>query len=133
MCISSLCKPSETKASQEETISNLGFSDTPSSPTASHETEPDSFEALHTPVEEKSCDDEEVVVFDPLLVPIVEVEMAQLAPPSFEPFCKDLDAVRVDEGLYPGVSECSGRPLGSSPASYFWSDGPQVIRCFQVV
>uniref|UniRef100_A0A3Q3B0K8 Protein 4.1 n=1 Tax=Kryptolebias marmoratus TaxID=37003 RepID=A0A3Q3B0K8_KRYMA len=35
-----------------------------------------------------------------------------------------LDEVLEEEGPRPGASECSGRMPGSSPASYFWSDGP---------
>ncbi|XP_044063520.1 uncharacterized protein LOC122881404 isoform X14 [Siniperca chuatsi] len=129
VCISLLCNGSETKAAHEETSSNLGFSGIPS-PTVSHRSEPDSVEAHGAPVEEESCDEEEVVVFETPLVPIVEVEMAQL-PPSLDPCCKALDETLEEEGLYPEVSECSGRIVGSSPASYFRSDGPQVIRCFQ--
>ncbi|XP_071325089.1 uncharacterized protein [Trachinotus anak] len=127
--ISSLCSGSETKAAHEETSSSVGLSGTPR-PTVCHKSEPDSVEAHGAPLEEESCDQDEVVVFETSLVPIVEVEMAQL-PPSLEPFCKALDETQEEEGSYPGVSECSGRIVGSSPASYFRSDGPQVIRCFQ--
>lgn len=129
MCISSLCNGSETKAAHEETSSSLGLSGTPW-PTVCHTSEPDSVEANDAPIEE-SCDRDEVVVFETSLVPIVEVEMAQL-PPSLEPRCKALDELQEEEGSYPGASECSGRIVGSSPASYFRSNGPQVIRCFQV-
>lgn len=131
MCVSPLCNGSETQSAHKETSSHLGYSDLPS-PTVSHTSEPDSLETPGAPVEEESCDQEEVVVFETLLVPVVEGEMAQL-PPSFEPTCKALDETQRKEGSsYPGVSECSGTVVGSSPASYFWSDGPQVIRCFQV-
>ncbi|XP_022617645.1 uncharacterized protein LOC111234028 isoform X1 [Seriola dumerili] len=129
MCISSLSNGSETKATHEETSSSLGLSGTPR-PTACHKSETDSVEAHGGPIEEESCDQDEVVVFETSLVPIVEVEMAQL-PPSLEPHCKALDETQEEEGSYPGVSECSRRIVGSSPASYFRSDGPQVIRCFQ--
>ncbi|XP_028280977.1 uncharacterized protein LOC114448296 isoform X4 [Parambassis ranga] len=130
VCISLLCNGSETQSAHKETSSHLGYSDIPS-PTVSHTSEPDSLETPGAPVEEESCDQEEVVVFETLLVPVVEGEMAQL-PPSFEPTCKALDETQKEEGSsYPGVSECSGTVVGSSPASYFWSDGPQVIRCFQ--
>lgn len=128
MCISPLCNGSETKTAHEETSSSLGFS---GSPTVSHKSEPDSVEAPGVPVEEESCDQEGVVVFETSLVPIVEVEMAQL-PPSFDPCCRALDEIQEEEGPCPEVSECSGRIVGSSPASYFRSDGPRVIRCFQV-
>lgn len=131
MCISPLCNGSETKPAHEETSSNLGFADKPS-PTVSPKGEPDGVEAHSAPVEEESCDQEEVVVCDVTSVPVVEVEMAQL-PPSFDPSCKALEDIweeEEEEGSCPGVSE--GRIVGSSPASYFWSDGPQVIRCFQV-
>uniref|UniRef100_A0A8C6NJ37 Protein 4.1 n=1 Tax=Nothobranchius furzeri TaxID=105023 RepID=A0A8C6NJ37_NOTFU len=129
VCISPLCKSSETKASHEGTSSNLGFSDPPS-PTVSHESEPESVEALSAPeeAEEESRSHEEVVVFETLSVPVVEV--AQLVP-SFESFCKALDEIQEEEALCPGASEHSGRIVGSSPASYFRSNGPQVIRCFQ--
>ncbi|KAG7242152.1 hypothetical protein INR49_024198, partial [Caranx melampygus] len=86
--------------------------------------EPDSVEGNDGPIEEESCDQDEVVVFETSLVPIVEVEMAQL-PPSLEPQCKTLDELQEEEGSYPGASECSGRIVGSSPASYFRSSGPQ--------
>ncbi|XP_056237233.1 titin-like isoform X5 [Seriola aureovittata] len=130
VCISSLSNGSETKATHEETSSSLGLSGTPW-PTACHKSETDSVEAHGGPTEEESCDQDGVVVFETSLVPIVEVEMAQL-PPSLEPHCKALDETQEEEGSYPGVSECSRRIVGSSPASYFRSDGPQVIRCFQV-
>ncbi|XP_070767718.1 uncharacterized protein [Enoplosus armatus] len=129
VCVSLLCDGSETKTAHEETSSHLGFSGIPS-PTVSHKSEPDSVEAHGAPVEEESRDQEEVVVFETSLVPIVEVEMAQL-PPSLNPCCKALGETLEEEGSYPKVSECSGRIVGSSPASYFRSDGPRVIRCFQ--
>lgn len=130
MCISPLCNGSETKTAPEETSSNLSFSGIPS-PTVSHKSEPDDVKAHGAPLEEESCDQEEVVVFETSLVPIVEVEMAQLHP-SLAPCCKVLDEILEEEESDPEVSECSGRIVGSSPASYFRSDGPQVIRCFQV-
>ncbi|KAM6909756.1 protein 4.1-like isoform 4-T4 [Xenentodon cancila] len=128
VCISPLCKSSETKAAHKETCSNLDFSGLPSS-TVSHKGEPGSAEALS---EEDSSDQEEVVVFETLVVPVVKVEMAQLVS-SFEPSSnfRVLDEIQEEEESYPEVSEFSGSVLGSSPASYFWSDGPQVIRCFQ--
>lgn len=108
----------------------MGFSGVPS-PTVSNKSEPDRVEAHGAPLEDESCDQEGVVVFETSLVPIVEVEMAQL-PPSIDPRCKVLDEIPEEEGSDPEVSECSGRIVGASPASYFRSDGPQVIRCFQV-
>ncbi|KAI3360936.1 hypothetical protein L3Q82_013144, partial [Scortum barcoo] len=129
VCISLLCNGSETKTALEESGRNLGLSGLPS-PTVSHKSEADSVEAHGAPLEEESCDQEEVVVFETSLVPIVEVEMAQL-PPSPDPRSKALDETPEEEGSDPEVSECSGRIVGASPASYFRSDGPQVIRCFQ--
>lgn len=128
MCISPLYNGSETKTAHQETGSSLGFSG--KRPTVSHKCEPDGIEARGGPVEEESFDQEEVVVFETSLVPIVEVEMAQL-PTSPDPCCQALDETLEEEGSYP-VSERSGMIIGSSPASYFRSDGPQVIRCFQV-
>uniref|UniRef100_A0A3Q2QND7 Protein 4.1 n=1 Tax=Fundulus heteroclitus TaxID=8078 RepID=A0A3Q2QND7_FUNHE len=129
VCVSPRFKSSETKTLHEETGSNLGGSEAPG-PSGSQRTEPDGVEALSAPVEEESCGDEEVVVFETLLVPLLEVEMAQLAPPVGSS-CKALDEIQEEEGTCPVASECSGGIVGSSPASYFWSDGPQVIRSFQ--
>ncbi|XP_058503645.1 uncharacterized protein LOC131471230 isoform X5 [Solea solea] len=129
VCISSTCNGSDTKAAYEETSSCLGSSGSPWS-TVCSTSEPDSVGAHSAPIEEESCDQEEVVVFETSLVPIVEVEMAQL-PASLEPECKALDETREEDGSGPGLSNCSGGIVGSSPASYFRSDGPQVIRCFQ--
>ncbi|KAM4568434.1 uncharacterized protein V3H82_012629 isoform 3-T4 [Fundulus diaphanus] len=129
VCVSPRFKSSETKTLHEETSSNLGVSEAPG-PSGSQRTEPDGVEALSAPVEEESCGDEEVVVFETLLVPLVEVEMAQLAPPVGSS-CKALDEIQEEEGTCPVASECSGGIVGSSPASYFWSDGPQVLRSFQ--
>ncbi|XP_041798225.1 uncharacterized protein LOC121610272 isoform X2 [Chelmon rostratus] len=129
VCISPLCNGSETKTAHEETSSHLGFSGSPS-PAASHGSEPASVEAHGAPAEEESCDQEEVVVFETSLVPIVEVEMAQL-PPSLDPCSRALDETLAEEGSCPEVLQRSGRIAVSSPASYFRSDGPQVIRCFQ--
>ncbi|XP_029307448.1 uncharacterized protein LOC115021278 isoform X4 [Cottoperca gobio] len=128
VCISLLCNGSETNT--EDTSSNLGFSVIPS-PTVSRTSEPGSVEACGAPVEEESsCDQEEVVVYETSLVPVVEVEKAQL-PPSLDPCCKALDGIQEEEESCPEVSECSGKIVGSSPAPYFRSDGPQVVRCFQ--
>ncbi|XP_042345174.1 uncharacterized protein LOC121945189 isoform X7 [Plectropomus leopardus] len=129
VCISPLCNGSETKTEHEETSSNVGFSGIPS-PALSHKSEPDCVEAPGAPAEEESCDQDEVVVFETSLVPIVEVEMAQLPPsPGLSP--KVLDGIQEEEGSCPELSEHSGKIFGSSPASYFRSDGPQVVRCFQ--
>ncbi|XP_039662865.1 titin-like isoform X7 [Perca fluviatilis] len=127
--ISFLCNGSETKTAHEETSSNLGFSGIPR-PTVSHKSVSDGVDAHGAPVEEESCDQEVVVVFETSLVPILEVEMAQL-PPSLDPCCKALDGTQEEEGSCTEVSECSGKIAGSSPASYFRGDGPQVVRCFQ--
>lgn len=75
--------------------------------------------------------EEEVVVSQTLLVPVVEVERAQL-PPSPHPGRSALDERQRDGGSDPQVSEGSGRIIAPSAAAYFKSEGPQVIRCFQV-
>lgn len=55
---------------------------------------------------------------------VVEVEAA--APPCcLDPGSRALGATAQEE-------ECSAGIIGSSPASYFKSAGPKVIRCFQV-
>lgn len=132
MCVSPFCSASDAKTAHEETSSHLGISGLPS-PSVNHKKEPDSVEArgAGAPVEEGSCDQEAVVVLETSLVPIIEVEIAQL-PPSPDPSCRALGETLGEEESHPEVSECSGRIIGSSPASYFESDGPQVIRCFQV-
>lgn len=132
MCVSPLYNGSETKTAHKETSSSLGISGIPSR-TVSQNSEPDSFKAhgVGAPVEEESCDQEEVVVLETSLVPILEVEMVQL-PPSVDPSCRALDETMGEEGPYPEVSECSEKIIGSSSASYFKSDGLRVIRCFQV-
>lgn len=111
------------------------------SPTLSHQSEPDRVEAPDAPVEAESaelCDQDVVVVFDTSLVPVVEVESAR-PPSSPDPSRSVLDETQLkeeeelqDEGADPGAPQCSGTIVGSSPASYFRSGGPQVIRCFQV-
>jgi len=131
VCISLPCKGSQAKPANEETCSNLGFSDLPM-PSVSHKCEPDSPEALSAPVGELSCGQEEVVVFETLSVPVVEVGKARPAP-SFEPSRKALDVIQEENESCPGVAEHSGRIVGSSPASCFWSEGLQVTRRFQVV
>ncbi|MEQ2239384.1 hypothetical protein ILYODFUR_003978, partial [Ilyodon furcidens] len=129
VCISPRCKGSEKKTLHAETSSNFGVSEV-SGPSESHQSEPDGVEALSAPVEEESCNHEEVVVFETLLVPLVDVEMAQLAPPV-ESSCRALDEIQEEEGTCPVASESSGGIVGPSPAYHFWSDGPQIIRCFQ--
>ncbi|RVE62518.1 hypothetical protein OJAV_G00158110 [Oryzias javanicus] len=126
-CISPLYKGSDSKAALEEAAGNLGVSD-PSSPTVSHHSQPDGAEAFDCPLEEESLNQEEVVVYETHLVPLVEVEAAQLGPP-FDSSCKALDLIQEEDE--PGQSECSEGIVGSSSASLFWSDGPQVVRCFQ--
>ncbi|KAK5605969.1 hypothetical protein CRENBAI_002733 [Crenichthys baileyi] len=129
VCISPRCKGSQKKTLHEETSSNFGVSEV-SGPSENHQSEPDGVEALSAPVEEESCNHEEVVVFETLLVPLVDVEMAQLAPPV-ESSCRALDEIQEEEGTCPVASESSGGIVGPSPAYYFWSDGPQIKRCFQ--
>lgn len=80
---------------------------------------------------DKSFDQEALVVIGSSLVPMVEVEMVQL-PPSLDPSSTFLDETQKEEGSCPRFSEHSGSIVGSSPASYFMSGGPQVIRSFQV-
>ncbi|KAM9722957.1 uncharacterized protein ACNS7B_018509 isoform 3-T5 [Menidia menidia] len=125
VCISPPCKGSQ--AAHEGTSCNLGSSH---QTTVSETCEPDSSEGFSGSVEEQSCDQEEVVVSDTLSVPVVEVEKARLAP-SAEPSCNALDEIQKERGSCPMVAGNSERIDGASPASYFWSDGPQVIRCFQ--
>lgn len=117
-----------TNVANEETGSSLEMSGIPS-PTVYPMSEPEGDEGLGSASE--SCDQEEVVVFEPPLVPVVEVEVARL-PSSIKPDCKGLDETQEEEGSSPGDLECSGTIVGSSPASYFRSNGPKVIRCFQV-
>lgn len=97
----------------------------------SHQNQPGGVKVHHAraPVAEESR--EEVVVSRTSLVPVVEVERAQL-PPSPHPGCRALDEAQMNGGPCPEVSEGSGRIIGPSSAAYFRSDGPQVIRCFQV-
>ncbi|XP_053287728.1 uncharacterized protein LOC128448899 isoform X3 [Pleuronectes platessa] len=123
--ISSLCNGSE----KEETSSSLGSSGA-CRPAVCLKREPDSVEAHGAPVEEDSCDQDGVVVFETSLGPILEEETAQL-PAFLEPGCKALDETQEEGGSCPAVSERAGRIVGSAPASYFRSQGPQVIRCFQ--
>ncbi|XP_055019698.1 uncharacterized protein LOC110171719 isoform X3 [Boleophthalmus pectinirostris] len=121
VCDSPQCSESRTNTTQEETRSVLSFSGA-SSPTVSHTSEPD--RSQDSAVE--LCDQDVVVVFETSLVPVVEVEMAQLP-------CKELDAAHVRElqESHPAEEDCSGTIVGSSPVSYFRSDGPKVMRCFQ--
>lgn len=110
----------------------MGISGSPSR-TVSHQNQPNSA-APHgagASVEEGSRDQVEVVDSETSPVPVVEVEMAQ-RPPSLDPGSRALGDTPKEEASYPKVSDCSGRIMGSSPASYFKSDGPKVIRCFQV-
>ncbi|XP_055358922.1 uncharacterized protein LOC114842461 isoform X3 [Betta splendens] len=125
VCISPVCKASETEVALEESGTTLGLSDT-APPTVTHQSEPDGTDANSAAAEEEIFDEDESVVFETSMVPIVEVELAQL-PPT----CKPLDVIQEEDGPHPGVSECSGPIAGSSTASYFRSDGQQVIRCFQ--
>ncbi|XP_032414116.1 titin homolog isoform X7 [Xiphophorus hellerii] len=129
VCISPSCKSSKTKTLHGETRSNFEGAEV-SRPSESHQSEPDVVEGLSAPVEESLCDHEEVVVFETLLVPLVEVEMAQLAPPV-ESDCKALDKIPEEEGTCLVAPECSGGIVGPSPPSFFWSDGPKVIHCSQ--
>ncbi|XP_031708484.1 uncharacterized protein LOC116386431 isoform X9 [Anarrhichthys ocellatus] len=120
VCISLPCNGSETHTAHEDTFSGMPR------PTVSHDSEPEDAR-----VEEESCDQEEVVVFETFSVPAVEVEMVQL-PASLGRCRKALDGTREEEeGSCPEVSVRSGKIVGSSPASCFRSDGPQVVRCFQ--
>lgn len=116
----------------EGTSSASAVSYVPSS-TASRQNQPGCVKVRHAgaPLAEESRDQEEVVGSRTLLVSVVEVERAQL-PPFPQPGCRALDETRRDRGSSPEVSERSGRIIGPSHAAYFKSDGPRVIRCFQV-
>uniref|UniRef100_A0A096MF35 Protein 4.1 n=1 Tax=Poecilia formosa TaxID=48698 RepID=A0A096MF35_POEFO len=121
VCISPSCKRSETKTLHEDARSNFGGAEASGS-SQSRQSEPGVVEGLSAPVEESLCDHEEVVLFETLLVPLVEVEMAQLAPP---------DKIPEEEGTCLVAPECSGGIVGLSSPSFFWSDGPKVMRCSQ--
>ncbi|XP_051922260.1 uncharacterized protein LOC127601230 isoform X5 [Hippocampus zosterae] len=123
--ISPLCRGTETRAALEDTAVSLGYS-SKSSPNVSH---------CHSAVAprvhfDKSFDQEALVVIGSSMVPMVEVEMVQL-PPSLHPSSIFLDETQKEEVSCPRFSEHSGSIVGSSPASYFMSGGPQVIRSFQ--
>lgn len=100
---------SEAKAARQEASSTLGFSGVPS-PTVSH----------------GGRVEEEAVGFETSLGPIVEEETAP------RPASQALYGTPEEEAPCPGVSLCSGKIVGCSPASCFRSDGPRVARCFQV-
>lgn len=136
VCISPLCSGSEKNTTHEETGSSLGSSGL-SSLTVSHKSELDCAEASDATDSAELCDQDVVAVFETSLVPVVEVEMAQLPCSLHESPCKVLAATQLKEaqeheGSDPGVSECSGTIAGSSTVSFFRSGGPQVIRCLQV-
>ncbi|XP_028326291.1 LOW QUALITY PROTEIN: protein 4.1-like [Gouania willdenowi] len=116
--LSPISTGSEARTAAMETSSVLANSDT-LSPTVNHERAPDDVDAYRAPLEEER--NEEEVVYETVLLPVVEVEIAQL-PPS----CEALGDSLEEDGL-----ESSRRIVVSSPASHFWSDGPQVVRCFQ--
>eukprot|EP00066_Takifugu_rubripes_P014794 XP_011604060.1 PREDICTED: uncharacterized protein LOC101066037 isoform X4 [Takifugu rubripes] len=128
VCISLLCNGSETEVAHEGPSSAPAVSYAPSS-TASRQNQPGCVKVQHAgaPLAEESRDQEEVVGSRTLLVPVVEVERAQL-PPSPQPGCRALGETQRDRGSSPEASE---RIIGPSPAAYFKSDGPRVIRCFQ--
>ncbi|CAG12036.1 unnamed protein product, partial [Tetraodon nigroviridis] len=130
-------RPSEwdKRLSTHSPFRSLGINGQPlpgadGSSTVSHQNQPGGVKVHHAraPVAEESR--EEVVVSRTSLVPVVEVERAQL-PPSPHPGCRALDEAQMNGGPCPEVSEGSGRIIGPSSAAYFRSDGPQVIRCFQ--
>lgn len=131
MCISPFISGTETRTAYKETSSSLGISIIPVQ-TVSHKSQSDcgGVHGANAPVAEESCDRDEVVLSETLQVPIIKVETVQ-PPPSLDPFCRALDETLREEGLYE-VMESSGRLIGPSSASYFKSNGPQVIRCFQV-
>lgn len=131
MCVSPFISGTETKTAYKEISSGLGISIPVQ--TVSHKSQSDNggVHDANAPVTEESCDRDEVVLLETLQVPIIEVEMAQ-PPPSLDPFCRALDETLREEGLYTEVMESTGRLIGPSSASYFKSNGPQVIRCFQV-
>ncbi|XP_034030936.1 uncharacterized protein LOC117514535 [Thalassophryne amazonica] len=129
LCITPLWNHSETKATLKETRASRDVSGKPS-PVMTHQSDPDSVEAHDGPAVAETCDQEEAVVVETSVVSITEVEMAQV-PLCNDGFSKGLDAVQEGEEASSPRLECSGQTFGSSPACYFMSDGPQVIRCFQ--
>lgn len=74
---------------------------------------------------DESPDRLEVVRSRTSLEPVVEVEAAAL-PSCLDPGSPTLGAAAQEE------ERCPAGIIGSSPASYFKSAGPKVIRCFQV-
>lgn len=127
--MSLFCNGSST--AHEEAGGSLGVSYVPSS-TPSRQNQPGCVQVHRAGalVAEESCE-EEGVASQTMLVPVMEVERAQL-PPSPHPGSRALAETHRDGGSYAKVSEGSGRIMGPSSAAYFKSDGPQVIRCFQV-
>ncbi|XP_077430721.1 uncharacterized protein LOC144057263 isoform X3 [Vanacampus margaritifer] len=119
--ISPLCRGSGTRAALTETAVNLKSSLIAS---LGH-----SAVAPRVPFD-KSCDQEALVVIESSLLPMVEVAMVQL-PLSLDASSQYLDEAQKEEGSCPRFLERSGNIVGSSPASYFRSGGPRVIRSFQ--
>lgn len=127
MCVSRLHNGSDTEPARDKRGNHLGLSGQPS-PTVSPKSEPDRAEAhdAGAPIQESRDQEEEVVVFETSLVPSVEVKMAQ----RLKPCSRALEETPEEGGSYPGVLECSGGIVESS--SCCRSDGPRVVRCFQV-
>ncbi|KAM8868819.1 uncharacterized protein AB9W97_016473 isoform 7-T9 [Spinachia spinachia] len=122
-CISLPGKGSGTKTALEETGSNRGFSGPPS-PSVSPRGDCDSVHAQAAPVGEESWDRGGAVAFETSLAPIAEAEM------TIDPSSKALEGTQEGEG--PGAEVSLGPQMaGSSPASCFGSDAPEVVRCFQ--
>ncbi|XP_057689640.1 uncharacterized protein LOC130914452 isoform X7 [Corythoichthys intestinalis] len=118
--ISPMRKGTETKAVLEETSMNK------SSPTVSL-----GRSAMVPRIAfDKSCDQETLVVIESSVVPMVEVEMVQL-PPSFDSSSNYLNETHKEDCSCPRLSEHSETLVGYSPASYFRSVAPQVIRSLQ--
>ncbi|XP_076016727.1 uncharacterized protein LOC143008737 isoform X3 [Genypterus blacodes] len=132
LCFSPLRDGSETKTARKETCSNLGFSDI-SGPTVSQTGDLCSVEAHGAPVAAELCAQKEGVC-ETSFVAVVEVEEAQV-PSTHDPSSNALEETQLkdaqeEEASHPGL-EYLGMIVGSSPASYFTSGGPSVIRCFQ--
>ncbi|XP_062322680.1 titin-like isoform X3 [Osmerus eperlanus] len=136
VCFTPVRDDSPTRAEQEAGLSVGGALLPDPNVTPNALRGPCGAQSHNAPEGAESGDEDEGVVSGNDLVPIVEVELAQLHNP-YQPSCPALEEEEEEEEEEEGKEdtdpslEQSVRIAGALHASYFVGGGPQVIRCFK--
>lgn len=128
MCFAPVRDDSDAKGEQQEANSRVGCSGV-TGPSRNHCGGHDRVQSHSAPGGAETSDEGESEISGNNLVPIIEVETAQLPIPH-QPSCPILEGEEEEEvAANPALQQ---KIAEASPSCYFVGGGPHVIRCFKV-